>query len=269
VKYILIERFSAAAYQAKTARLEFHALKIEGENMPKKHSAFTLIELLVVIAIIAILAAILFPVFAKAREKARQSGCASNLKQIATADAMYREQWDNTFRFNTGYVPFGGKLADTWTEQLKPYIGSPAGGPGTIFWCPSDYHNYSYSRNTYLGNYLPTEPLTESDVKSPSKCINFFDAPGSGLNRSTQGYPDGDADLDNAGQTDRDIYIAKTRTNIPITKRGDPDGDGHHHWLYFPGRHNGGNNIAFVDGHVKYFYDWQPNEMTFDPKKSF
>ncbi|MGQ9525171.1 MAG: type II secretion system protein, partial [Armatimonadota bacterium] len=176
----------------------------------KNRRAFTLIELLVVIAIIAILAAILFPVFAKAREKARQSGCASNLRQIGTADAMYREQWDNTFRFNTGYTPFGGKLADTWTEQLKPYLGNPAGGPGTIFWCPSDHHNYSYSRNTYLGNYPPEPPLTESDVRSPTKCINFFDAPGSGATRTTKGLPDGDADLDNAGQTDGSVYAGRT-----------------------------------------------------------
>jgi prepilin-type N-terminal cleavage/methylation domain-containing protein/prepilin-type processing-associated H-X9-DG protein len=237
--------------------------------MRRARWGFTLIELLVVIAIIAILAAILFPVFAKAREKARTSGCASNLRQIGTADAMYRDQWDNTFRYNTGYVPFGGKLADTWTEQLKPYLGNPAGGPGTIFWCPSDYHNYSYSRNTYLGNYPPDPPLTESDVKSPTKCINYFDSPGSGLTRSTKGTPDGDADLDNSGETDTSIYITAKRSNVPISKRGDPDGDGHHHWLYFPGRHNDGNNVVFVDGHVKYFADWKPTEMTFNPAKSF
>src|SRR5262249_42212632 len=67
-----------------------------GDRMPRRTQgrAFTLIELLVVIAIIAILAAILFPVFAQARDKARQSACLSNTKQIALGIAMYRQDWD-------------------------------------------------------------------------------------------------------------------------------------------------------------------------------
>src|SRR5256885_5437199 len=82
--------------------------------------AFTLIELLIVIAIIAILAAILFPVFAQAREKARQATCQSNLKQIGSAFAMYVQDYDECFP-NTG-VPdlWQGRY---WRWPLKPYLG--------------------------------------------------------------------------------------------------------------------------------------------------
>ncbi len=78
-------------------------------------AAFTLIELLVVIAILAILAAILFPVFAKAREKARQINCVSNLKQIGTAVQMYATDYDE--RLNYYQQPWGV----AWYDVLDPY----------------------------------------------------------------------------------------------------------------------------------------------------
>src|SRR5476651_491034 len=88
----------------------------------KQKYAFTLIELLVVIAIIAILAAILFPVFAKAREKARQTQCASNLKQMALAEMQYVQDYDEIFP-NQG-IEYSG---------LVPYTKSTQ-----IFVCPDD-----------------------------------------------------------------------------------------------------------------------------------
>ncbi|HLV80298.1 MAG TPA: prepilin-type N-terminal cleavage/methylation domain-containing protein, partial [Chthonomonadaceae bacterium] len=84
--------------------------------------AFTLIELLVVIAIIAVLAAILFPVFAQAREKARQTACLSNLKQVGLAALMYAQDYDETI------VPteLGGDISDAnelyWGDLLQPYL---------------------------------------------------------------------------------------------------------------------------------------------------
>lgn len=85
---------------------------------------FALIELLVVIAIIAILAAILFPVFAQARESARQTTCLSNLKQIATANRMYVQDYDERS------VPVGGTIEQAWpattrltSNGLKPFNG--------------------------------------------------------------------------------------------------------------------------------------------------
>src|SRR5687767_5619179 len=102
--------------------------------------AFTLIELLVVIAIIAILAAILFPVFAQAREKARQTSCLSNLKQLGLGVMMYTQDYDevypqayyyknNTATTNGGSA--GGYV--TWTVIVNPYIKNVG-----IFVCPSD-----------------------------------------------------------------------------------------------------------------------------------
>src|SRR5919199_214195 len=107
---------------------------VKSPPLRRKSSAFTLIELLVVIAIIAILAAILFPVFAQAREKARAISCMSNLKQIGTATMMYLQDYDETFP--VGYRDASVAGATTWFfTDINPYIkDAPSGG---IRSCPS------------------------------------------------------------------------------------------------------------------------------------
>ena len=105
--------------------------------MYRRNSAFTLIELLVVIAIIAILAAILFPVFAQAREKARQASCLSNTKQIGLGVMMYVQDYDETYpcaAFWDSSKPFASDFY-LWTSQrcVQPYIKN-----GDIYRCPSD-----------------------------------------------------------------------------------------------------------------------------------
>jgi prepilin-type N-terminal cleavage/methylation domain-containing protein/prepilin-type processing-associated H-X9-DG protein len=101
-----------------------------------ERKAFTLIELLVVIAIIAILAAILFPVFAQARESARQSACLSNTKQIGLGLAMYTQDFDETMPFLFANIPpinGGGVGYIPYDSQIKPYIKNDG-----VFACPSD-----------------------------------------------------------------------------------------------------------------------------------
>ena len=90
-----------------------------------RHSGFTLIELLVVIAIIALLAAILFPVFGRARENARRSSCQSNLKQIGLAELQYTQDYDETFSGALISVSTGlCGTYDVWGKVLQPYIKS-------------------------------------------------------------------------------------------------------------------------------------------------
>ena len=108
----------------------------------KSKAGFTLIELLVVIAIIAILAAILFPVFAQAREKARQTACLSNMKQIGTAILMYTQDYDEMI------VPSqngSGNGLMSWPSMIEPYVKSAA-----VFVCPSASDSFSAGSKPYV-----------------------------------------------------------------------------------------------------------------------
>jgi prepilin-type N-terminal cleavage/methylation domain-containing protein/prepilin-type processing-associated H-X9-DG protein len=137
----------------------------------KQHrAAFTLIELLVVIAIIAILAAILFPVFAQARDKSRQATCTSNLKQIGLAILMYVGDYDETLPWsaNSATVPSNYY----WYQNLEPYIKSGVGqnANGTLntttFWkCPSHENRTIPMR--------PGDPVPAAFAPAPTPARNY------------------------------------------------------------------------------------------------
>ncbi len=178
--------------------------------------AFTLIELLVVIAIIAILAAILFPVFAKAREKARQASCNSNLKQLALAALQYHQDYDE---MTASYSSHPGAAASySHREMLYPYLKNTQ-----MTHCPSDSAaatNWSYGPNitgvvangTTGHSYLYAYRFSGSIVY-PAEC-GF--------------YMDGSASY--------------WRYNSSATNRFDG----------VVARHNDGMNVNFFDGHAKW-----------------
>jgi prepilin-type N-terminal cleavage/methylation domain-containing protein len=133
----------------------------------RRSKGFTLIELLVVIAIIAILAAILFPVFAQAREKARQTSCLSNMRQAGMGDLMYIQDYDETFPFAANNPP-GAPLV-MWYDLVEPYVKSgtkgtftpvagPAGRTFAAFWvCP-----------TFSNKAIPSQPGDPAPTAFPA-----------------------------------------------------------------------------------------------------
>ncbi len=191
---------------------------------------FTLIELLVVIAIIAILAAILFPVFARAREKARQSSCLSNVKQIMLAVAQYAQDYDETLPVashwpsNDGHNP--SSTYTYWYEALEPYINNdqvlkcpsqpradPAAGAPGYGW---NYQEFGYNSSTSgLGSHYST-PL--ADIQYPAQTILLGDCE------------------DQSARGNRGIRYLYRR-----------------HATLLPARHNGGGNMGLCDGHAKWF----------------
>ncbi|MDF2441045.1 MAG: hypothetical protein JWN98_2029 [Abditibacteriota bacterium] len=213
-----------------------------------RRSAFTLIELLVVIAIIAILAAILFPVFAQARERARTISCMSNCKQIGTAMLMYAQDYDEglpTWTTRYAHTSYGPQTAETpdsfWDAKLLPYVksgstptGVVGGRPvsGGVWQCPSSelsstQRSYGLSMGVIYDSN-PNSPLTYiypklTNVAYPTETIYMGDGGSHGrLGRPQefQGYAD--------------KYVNK----IPHTREA-------------PFRHQEGANYLFMDGHAK------------------
>jgi prepilin-type N-terminal cleavage/methylation domain-containing protein len=205
---------------------------------------FTLIELLVVIAIIAILAAILFPVFAQARDKARGSACLSNLKQIGTGLFLYLQDYDETYPLNRIGMLQGkdcGKQGGyTWKEAIHPYVKNydvwvcPSARFATINPCcaGSTTIKTSYGHNGSLFNVNLTRRkddtvIWDAPTGRPSRAVRLAD-----INRPAEAL----------WVIEQDKALAECPDNGDWTI---PTGGG-------PDRHSCGNTWVYCDGHAKW-----------------
>lgn len=200
--------------------------------MMKRHG-FTLIELLVVIAVIVILAAILFPVFSQAREKARGVACLSNMRQVGMAATMYMDDWNGRLYFH-----HAGQQEITWAGRLLPYARN-----AQIYTCPSD------------ATTAVTDPVTR-EVLRPSYLINAFfthnHPPGSSpeVEVPVNQYMRDDGRIISPSET---ILFCESGIKIPGHNQDDYDA-----WnglstvepLFNVTRHTGGAHYGFADGHA-------------------
>jgi prepilin-type N-terminal cleavage/methylation domain-containing protein/prepilin-type processing-associated H-X9-DG protein len=238
-------------------------------------SAFTLIELLVVIAIIAVLAAILFPVFAQAREKARGLTCLSNSRQAGMGIAMYVQDNDETFPMNAYYAANGRWYI--WTDVVEPYV--KAGGnlfkADGLHKCPShrlptqDGH-IGLHMDVFPGGRGPNDPVnyqlpygvaTLADIDAPAEKIGMLEK---GVNDGWQSYlmfatwewdwhdtvkTNGRIDPARDGMT---VAVAKGDCDFPGDPNVQPLWDNWASCSMLPRfRHNGAANFIFLDGHAK------------------
>jgi prepilin-type N-terminal cleavage/methylation domain-containing protein/prepilin-type processing-associated H-X9-DG protein len=234
-------------------------------RISSKHG-FTLIELLVVIAIIAILAAILFPVFGRARENARRTNCTSNMKQMGLGVMMYAQDSDGRYPMASNTDGSGRR----WPDYILPYIKS-----GQLFVCPSiggndvenrglawsassgqtgkffGYgYNYQYMGNSRVVNDRPYFPYTSSDsvITAPAQTIAITDSSGVGTTGTTGVYVIDppvpvvyqDGSVRGSGRANSSDGYYPNGSGSNIAQRSTP-----------ASRHLEMVSVAFADGHAK------------------
>ncbi len=165
----------------------------------ERRRGFTLIELLVVIAIIAILASILLPVFAQARETARATACLSNARQLAMSVGMYTQDFDETFPMVTNYAAPVNAPDRIWAGQVVSYVKSthlmrcpsdPAPVTG-VTWDDRGAYSIGYNSNTGYdpsGAEGPRSVLESTMVTEPARSVLFADTPAGPLAAKYRGY---------------------------------------------------------------------------------
>ncbi|MCL5283347.1 MAG: DUF1559 domain-containing protein [Armatimonadetes bacterium] len=259
-------------------------------------AAFTLIELLVVIAIIAILAAILFPVFAQAREEARKITCVSNLKQIALASQMYEEDYDETLvpagnRYahspllwyecggdpscmTSGYWTNPGAWVD-WGVALYPYEKDEF-----IYTCPDipQYVAHGVAMNTdssdddypgppsppgvFVGvtsdNNARLPGLNEAQIVAPADLIVFYDSHDSALEGNVNCNGQTPQGPDTEAWETMDAFVQGEREGLQVQEGCEALG------ITSPWRHQRGFNVAWGDGHAKWVMLGQLQQRNLD-----
>lgn len=224
-----------------------------------KTAAFTLIELLVVIAIIAILAAILFPVFAKAREKARQASCSSNLRQIGLAAQQYAQDYDEVY--SGSHMNNADSTTTSYAELLYPYVKSSA-----IYSCPDATSHFKVvdSAECTVNKDVCTNNVTTIDYSynGISDDVNVGNTPDSTAQNPV-------SSIDQPSETI--LLVDSMQTNIEDTYymmvTDVTDVTGSFYGSNWSGsatnstapmkRHTDGANFLWYDGHVK----WMRNSL--------
>ncbi len=248
--------------------------------MSQQRRAFTLIELLVVIAIIAILAAILFPVFAQAREAARKTTCTSNLRQMGQAIAMYAQDFDEAFVpwiQDTGIRPRDSVRSDrlTWIDLLDPYIKNgrpvrrdlPPGSdipPEGIWKCPS-FNKARFAESVNRPDCAgagSVDPAILARHYHAHYSISFPNPPGPQGGCTAEdphyNYPGSEPLFANPPVTGY-IHDVRRPAETIIVSEGVTAMTNANNWVILAvfgcsgaQAHGNGGNYAFVDGHVKF-----------------
>jgi len=217
----------------------------------KSRRGFTLIELLVVIAIIAVLAALLLPALNKAKSKAWSTQCLGHLRQIAMGMRMFADDADGRYPISGGVIewdktdPLTG--SQSWMQQVVSYVGTT-----NVYRCPanklvpaakqSNFNYFNGTRATFIASGLKFAPVRGQSILYPSYYVTLGD---------TLDTPDDMLEF-NPLDADKDDY---SQNCVGGSLNGAPSVG----WQ----AHTGGQNLAFEDGHAKWYKGYKASEMTF------